>query len=66
MTISIDAEEEIIQKVIYELRQIRIINSWNATIIEINEIPPVQIDEHQVTTRNVDQFNWSTGVDFYF
>tara|TARA_B100000886_G_C20352806_1_gene461652 strand:- start:239 stop:565 length:327 start_codon:yes stop_codon:yes gene_type:complete len=66
VTISIDADEEVIQEVINELRQIKIINSWNATIEEISEIPPVPTKEHQVTTQNVDQFNWSTGVDFYF
>jgi hypothetical protein len=32
-------------------------------VIELDK--GLSIDEHQVTTKNVDQFNWKKNVEFY-
>ena len=44
------------------------INSWGACVdklIPISEAEGIPFEKHQVTTTNVDSFNWSSGVDMY-
>lgn len=65
--ITIEADsEELINKVIIDLIEIKIINSWKATIEKIDEIELIDFDMHEVTTGNVDEHKWSSGVEFYF
>lgn len=65
--ITIEAEtENKINQVIEELLKIKILNSWNATVETISPIKNIQILQHEVTTENVDQHKWSSGVEFYF
>lgn len=44
------------------------INSWDARIDKIIPLPEAEgipFEQHQVTTSNVDSFNWSSGVEMY-
>ena len=58
--------DEIIKKVITDLIDIKIINSWKATVEKVQEIDLIKIKDHEVTTMNVNEHKWSPGVDFYF
>ena len=67
VSITIEGNKKEIETTIADLKIIKVINSWNASIENIkehNEI--IEFDDHQVTTENVDQFKWSSGVEFYF
>jgi len=67
VSITIVASREIeIDHIIQELMKLKTINSWNATIEKIEESPAIAIEDHEVTTSNVDDHQWSSGVEFYF
>ena len=67
VSITIDASEEKIKEVTQKLLELKVINSWNATVEKIEETSDaISVDSHQVTTENVDQIKWSDGVEFYF
>ena len=67
VSISIEAEsEKSINCVIKELVEKKIINSWQATVESITEVNKIEIKAHEVTTKNVDDYKWSSGVEFYF
>tara|TARA_B100000886_G_scaffold297438_1_gene225105 strand:- start:277 stop:606 length:330 start_codon:yes stop_codon:yes gene_type:complete len=60
------SDESKINEIINLLKELKIINSWNASVESIIEMDIIPIENHEVTTENVDQFKWSSGVDFYF
>ena len=67
VNITIESPEGlVIDQVIKELVELKILNSWNASIENIENIQTIPIEEHEVTTSNVDDHKWSSGVDFYF
>ena len=67
VSITIDAPEEKVKEVIQKLLALKVINSWNATVEKIDELPnSIVVQDHEVTTENVDQIKWSEGVEFYF
>ena len=65
ITIESDSKK-LIENIIVEIMQLKVLNSWDATVEKITEIAPIQINDHEVTTDNVDDHKWSSGVDFYF
>lgn len=55
-----------VDELIARLRSVKPINSWNAYVETLHVYDHfIALSEHQVTTDNVNQFNWSTSVDFY-
>ncbi len=67
VSITIDASPDEIREVIHTLTELKVINSWNASVEKIDELASViEISSHQVTTENVDEIKWSDGVEFYF
>ena len=66
VTLSIDASPEVIETLINDLTKTAPLNSWGAVIESFNEILPIELKDHEVTTDNVDQFKWTPGVKFYF
>ena len=57
-----------IEEIVTELTSGREINSWGARVEKLSPLPENQripFEKHQVTTGNVDEFRWSTGVDMY-
>jgi len=48
------------------LKDKKVINSWGATIEKMTRIETeAPLSSFQVTTENVDQFNWNTDVEMY-
>ncbi len=44
------------------------LNSWGAQVTELKLAPPTDLRDfadYEVTTKNVDDINWSSGVEFY-
>lgn len=42
------------------------INSWGAKVESLEELSEtIPVNDHAVTTSNVDDFKWSPGVEFY-
>jgi len=63
---SLIGEAEVIGEMIDKLREGKPINSWNAFVEELHLYDYfIELSEHQVTTENVGQFNWSPNVEFY-
>lgn len=67
VTLTIEGPREQAQELVEELAKIAPLNSWGAKVDRWEELTDsIEIHKHQVTTENVDQFNWSDGVEFYF
>ncbi len=63
---SLIGDETAIDEMINKLRSGKPINSWNACVEELHLYDHfIELSEHQVSTENIDQFNWSPNVDFY-
>ena len=59
-------EESEISEYVEKLKEVKVINSWNATVEEITELSEGgELKSFQVTTENVDQFNWNSDVEMY-
>ena len=65
ITIEADNKKQI-SEVINTLLELKVINSWKAKVERIIEIESINLDDHEVTTQNVNEHSWSSGVDFYF
>ena len=64
--IDTDGEEKEVEDYINFLEEKKVINSWGATvekIVQDREERP--IEDYEVTTQNVDHFNWSPKVEMY-
>ena len=62
----LEGDEEKINELLEKLASLPKLNSWDAKVEELSileEIIPIK--NHHVTTKNVDDFNWSPGVEFY-
>jgi acylphosphatase len=63
---SLIGDEEAIDQLITKLRTGRPINSWNAYVQELYLHEHfIELSKHQITTDNVNQFNWSPDIEFY-
>ncbi len=64
----LSGSEEQINEILDGLRSGREINSWGARVEQLIPLPPgkgLAFDKHQVTTANVDAFNWSPDVKMH-
>lgn len=63
---SLIGDEAIVDEMLDRLRAGCAVNSWNARV-EILHLCEhfIDLSEHQVTTDNVNRFNWSSNVEFY-
>ena len=62
----LEGEEKEVEDYINFLEEKKVINSWGATvekIVQDREERP--IEDYEVTTQNVDHFNWSPKVEMY-
>ena len=67
VSITIFGHENQINSIVDELLSLKIINSWKATVKEIRPLEKIiEFSRHEVTTENVDEIKWSSGVEFYF
>ena len=66
VTFTIEGDSNAIVDLIKRLTDGIPINSWGALVESIEEsVEPFPIEEHQVTTDNVDSISWRGGVEFY-
>lgn len=64
----ISGDANMIDNLVTNLHSGNEINSWGAYVeklIPISDLEGIPFAKHQVTTANVDAFNWSTDVDMY-
>jgi acylphosphatase len=64
----ISGDTHMIDDIIAKLLSGSDINSWGACVdkmIPISDAQGIPFEKHQVTTENVDSFNWSSDVDMY-
>ena len=62
----LEGEEREVEDYILFLGEKKVINSWGATvekIVQNGEEKP--LEDYEVTTKNVDHFNWSPNVEMY-
>ncbi len=61
-------DTDMIDDIIVNLLSGKEINSWGAYIdkvIPISDVEGIPFERHQVTTSNVDSFNWNPDLDMY-
>ena len=59
-------KESEIDEYVEKLKEVKVLNSWGATIEELTEVEPGgDLNSFQVTTENVDKFNWNPDVEMY-
>ncbi len=59
---------QMIDEIISFFKSRKPINSWKAKVdelFELSEQDGIVFEKHEVTTENVDTFNWSEGVEMY-
>jgi len=62
----LQGNEKTVEDYILFLIETRVINSWGAEIEDIvNREKGLDIEGYQVTTLNVDKFNWSPNVEMF-
>ncbi len=67
VSFTIEGNDNLIKEVIDNLSSSEVLNSWGAKVEKLfisDKVIPIQ--DHQVTTDNVDDHNWRQDVDFYF
>lgn len=63
---SLAGEKLAINEMLNKLRERKPINSWNAQVDELHLYDHfIEFSDHQVNTDNIDDYNWSSDVDFY-
>jgi hypothetical protein len=66
VTFSLIGEEEKLSLLCEDLLRLEKLNSWGAHADSLNVLTEfIEFENHQVTTDNVDDFNWTPGVEFY-
>lgn len=66
VAVTLVGDEDLINEIVEGLTSGRPINSWGAFPSQVEVLEQgMELNEHQVTTDNVDDFKWSTGVEFY-
>ncbi|RLA64584.1 MAG: hypothetical protein DRQ88_00565 [Epsilonproteobacteria bacterium] len=62
----LEGEDAVIQEMVDFIKSGKAINDWDAKIEKLEEVnTDDSIGDYEVTTENVDSFNWSTNVNFY-
>ncbi len=63
---SLAGKESVVDEMINKLREGKPINSWNAYVDELHLHDHfIAFSDHQVNTDNVNDYHWSSDVDFY-
>jgi len=66
VTFTIEGKDDAVKDFVNQIETLTELNSWGAhtdTVTELSDVVP--FTEHQVTTENVDEFEWSPGVAFF-
>jgi acylphosphatase len=63
---SLRGADDKINEIIDFMRSGKPLNSWGARVDEVKEIQTnKRLEDHEVTTHNVDAFQWREGVEMY-
>lgn len=67
VTITLQGDPTKVEEVVEVLRSGKELNSWGARVSKLEEMTrkTKRIEEHQVTTENVDSFQWRAGVEMF-
>lgn len=66
VTCSMEGDDTAIEELIHDLAQLDKLNSWGAKVDKVERLSDyLNYSSHEVTTENVDEYKWSTGVEFY-
>eukprot|EP01120_Amphizonella_sp_Union-15-10_P014287 TRINITY_DN6873_c0_g1_i2.p1 TRINITY_DN6873_c0_g1~~TRINITY_DN6873_c0_g1_i2.p1 ORF type:complete len:123 (-),score=29.58 TRINITY_DN6873_c0_g1_i2:48-416(-) len=66
VSFTLSGENSKIQEIVDFMKSGRELNSWGAKVTNLKEVEKGKsIEEHRVTTENVDEFNWKEGVEMY-
>jgi acylphosphatase len=66
VAITLDGDDASIDEMVETARKLQTLNSWGASIKTLTELESGgDIEEHQVTTENVDDFSWNPNVDMF-
>lgn len=66
VTCSVEGEDQEVYKLKNDLLELKELNSWGAhveSVVIMDEF--INIDSHEVTTDNLESFEWSDGVQFF-
>jgi acylphosphatase len=66
VVITLDGAEAAIEEMIETARSLKPLNSWGAAVDELVEQKSGrELNEHQVTTENVDDFSWNPEINMF-
>ncbi|OFZ13020.1 MAG: hypothetical protein A2X86_09360 [Bdellovibrionales bacterium GWA2_49_15] len=66
VSFTIQGDEQKISEVLERLISVVPLNSWGASVTHLELLgAAIPIEQHQVTTANVDNFRWTQSVEFY-
>jgi acylphosphatase len=67
VTCTIESDDsKTIDKLVIDLEELNQLNSWGAHVDSLKILEKsLTVKDHEVTTDNVDNFNWSSGVTFF-
>ena len=64
--ITLKGSKDKIDQLVDKIQNTKILNSWGAQVSSLDILPQgIPIDDHTVTTKNVDDFNWRTDIQFF-
>ena len=67
VSVTLKGDTEGIEKFQRDLLSLDRLNSWGAKAEKIQTAPSIiPLEDHTVTTENVNSFNWDSNVEFYF
>ena len=64
----LEGDESKMEEILSAMREGKKLNSWGAQVDRLEELAKedaMQLEDHKVTTDNVDGFNWSKNVEFF-
>lgn len=66
VAITLDGDDGAIDEMVATAAKLQPLNSWGAAIETLTEMESGrELEEHQVTTENVDDFSWNPNVDMF-
>jgi len=67
VTCSVESSDpEAVDKLITDLKKLERLNSWGAHVESLEVLDnTLAIEDHEVTTENVDNYSWTPGVEFF-
>lgn len=66
VAVTLEGEETVISEMLHSARTTHPLNSWGASVVRLDVVDHgMPIEEHQVTTDNVDNFAWNPNIEMF-